>query len=186
MDLGDVGRARLEFVGQIVVFRVIEPHFRIISPPPMNGGIASSRCLLAVQHAAGGRAAHLVSAEHEEIRIERLHVHGHVRDALRAVHEHDRAFLVRRVGNLADRIDRAEDVRALRDGDELRAVGDEFVEIVEPQRAVGIQFNSFDDGARLFAGLIPRHGVAVVFHPCRENLVAFLQIVCAPRNRRRG
>ena len=58
----------------------------------------------------------------------------------------------------------------------LRAVGDELVEIIEVEGAVGVQFDAFDDRAGALAGLIPRHGVAVVLHPGGENLVAFLQI----------
>ena len=46
----------------------------IISPPPRNGGIASSSSRLAPQHADAGRAIQLVAGEGVEIAVQRLHI----------------------------------------------------------------------------------------------------------------
>ena len=72
---------------QVVFSNVTE---RIMSPPPMNGGIASSSASLAVQHADAGRAVQLVAGRDVEVAVERLHVDRHVIRRLRAVDQHRR------------------------------------------------------------------------------------------------
>ena len=177
---GDVGRAGLEFVRQIVVDGVVEPDFLDHFATTHERRHGFQERAFAVENAAGGRAAHLVAAEHEEVGVERLYVHAHVRNALRAIDEHQRALLVGGVSDLADGIDRAEDVGLLRDRDQLGAAGEKGVQVPKIQCALIGEFDAFDDGAGLFADLIPRHGVAVVFHPRQEDLVAFLEIGACP------
>ena len=68
---------------------MIEPDFLDHFAAAHERGHGFEKARLAIEHAAGGRAAHLVAAEREEIAIQRLHIDRHVRDALRAVHEND-------------------------------------------------------------------------------------------------
>ena len=90
---------------------------------------------LAVQHADARRAQHLVRREREEVAVEVLHVDRHVRHALRAIDQHDGAEPVRERGDLLDRVDRAEHVRHLRDGDDLRLRADLRQHVVPDQLA---------------------------------------------------
>ena len=66
-----------------------------MSPPPRNGGIASSSSRRPQSDADPGRAQHLVAAEGQEVAVQRAHVHRQMRHALRAVQQHQRAGRVR-------------------------------------------------------------------------------------------
>ena len=71
-----------------------------MSPPPWNGGIASSSARLAVEHADAGRAVELVPGGDVEVAAERLHVDRHVRRRLRAVDQDRHAARVRDADDL--------------------------------------------------------------------------------------
>ena len=75
----------------------------IMSPPPRNGGMASSTRFAGVQDADAGRPVELVAREHVEVRAERLDVGRHVVRRLRSVDEDQRAGAVRQPHDLVDR-----------------------------------------------------------------------------------
>ena len=68
---------------------------RIISPPAMNGGIASSSSRRAHSAPEPVGPERLVAAEDVEVAVQGLHVDRQVGHRLRAVDEHQRAGRVR-------------------------------------------------------------------------------------------
>ena len=90
-SVGDIAGAGLETCGRRVVVVFSNVTFWIMLPPPCHGRHDSSNSLLAEQDADARRAEHLVAGEDEEVAVERLHIDAHVRDRLRAVHQHARA-----------------------------------------------------------------------------------------------
>ena len=94
---------------------------RIISPPPLNGGMAASMLVFAVEHADAGRPVELVAGEDVEIAVEVAHVDVEMHRALRAVDQHRNAARVRELHDLLHRHDGAEHVRHVRDRDHLGA-----------------------------------------------------------------
>ena len=89
----------------------------IMSPPPMNGGIASSSARLAVEHADAGRAVQLVAGERRRSRSRApARPRGMWYAACDAVDQHRarRARAPARTISL-HRVDRAERVRHVRD-----------------------------------------------------------------------
>ena len=74
-----------------------------------------------------------MAAEGEEVGADLADVRCEVRHALGGVDEHERAGGVRAAGDFCDRVDRAEDVGDGGDGDDLCAVGEQRVELVEDQ-----------------------------------------------------
>ena len=90
-----------------------------MSPPVRNGSICSSSSRAPVQHADAGRPERLVPGPAVEVGAERAHVDRHLRHRLRAVDERHRAGRARARGHLGDRVDRAEHVGDVREGDQL-------------------------------------------------------------------
>ena len=82
-----------------------------------------------------GRREHLVAAEHQEIRAKSLHVDRGMRHGLRGVDDDRRADGVRLRRDLLDRVDCAEAVRGVRDGEEFRALAQLRRELVPAQAA---------------------------------------------------
>ena len=100
-------------------------------PPPCQGGIEFEQLLLAVKHADAGRREHLVAGEDIPVGVQLLHIHGHVRDGLRAIDQNARAVAMRHLRHLLGGRDRAERVRDLGEGDELGARSEQLLVIVE-------------------------------------------------------
>ena len=82
---GDVGSARLELEGQLVVRGLLEAHGEdhVAAALPWRHGLEQR--LAADQHADAGGAVHLVRRERVEVAVERREVHALVRHGLRAV-----------------------------------------------------------------------------------------------------
>ena len=74
------------------------------------------------QTADAGRSEHLVAGEAERVGAERDNVSGDVRGRLRTVDKHSRADRVRRVGDLPNRVQRAQHVACRGDADEPHAL----------------------------------------------------------------
>ena len=108
---------------------------RIISPPPRNGGIASSSSARAQSAPMPLGPQHLVGGERDEVGVPRLHVGGDVRHVLARVDEHERVVRVRGVGERPDLVDRAEHVRHRADREQLGAV-EQLVEVGEVEPVV--------------------------------------------------
>ena len=136
----DVGRPRLELVGERVEGRLLERdredhvaaalprrHRLEVRPPPPEDADARRR-------------VHLVAAEGVEVGARGADVEAEVRDALRAVHEDRDALRVRARHDLVDRVHRAERVRDLRHREEPRPRVEERLEPVEVEVARGLRF----------------------------------------------
>ena len=102
----------------------------IMCPPPMNGGIAVEQLAAAVEDADPGRAVGLVRGPGVEVGAERADVDRHVRDGLRPVDEHGGAGRVAALDELGDRVDRAEHVRDVREGEQLRPAREQRGELL--------------------------------------------------------
>ena len=121
-----------------------------------------------------------MAAEREEVAVNLLDVHGHVRHALRRVDDTDRADLVCPLRDLLDGVDRPEDVRAVRDGDDLRPLRDQLVVILHPEGPVVRHPRPLQLHALVILDEEPRHVVRVVLHHGRDDLVARLQLPLDP------
>ena len=130
----------------------------------------------AVQPADAHGTKDLVAGEGEEIRAQLLHVHRHVRRALRAVYDHDRALFVRHGGDLLHRVLPAEDVRHLRHRDDLCAPADERFDLLKIHAAIRRALDKLQLRARLAADHLPRQQIAVVLHDGHEHLIARLDV----------
>ena len=137
---------------------------RIISPPPMNGGISSRISRARPQRATAWRPERLVAAEDEEVAVQVLDVDRLVRRRLGRVDEHERAGLVRLADHLLDRVDRADAVRHGRERDELGIRAQQDLERVLEQAAVIVEGHELEVGVLLLGQQLPRDEVRVVLH----------------------
>ena len=83
----DVGRARLELVGQAVPGGLLEAHGQDHVAAALPGRHGLEQLLLAVEHAHSRRPVELVRGEAVEVAAEGLHVESGMGHALRSVHE---------------------------------------------------------------------------------------------------
>ncbi len=135
---------------------------------------------LAVEHTRPSRPEHLVAREGIKVGVQLLHIDGHVRRSLGAVDERDRAGRVRLPHDLGNRDNRPERVRHVDHRDDARAIGEEAVELVEPQLPAVVNRHRPERRTRLRAHELPRDDVGVVLHPGDEHLVTRLQERAAP------
>ena len=110
--------------------------------------------------------------EDQEVRAQLGDVDRRVRHRLRAVDQHQRADLVRPGDDLAERVDRAEDVRLLGDRDELGALVDHRRQVGEVEPAVVGEPEPAQGRAGALAQLLPGQQVGVVLHLGDDDLVA--------------
>ena len=110
-----------------------------------------------------------MTGERREVDAQRRDVDRHVRDALGGVEDDDRADVVGAGGDIGDRVDRAERVADVGQGDEPRAAGEESVEVVEVEPAVIGDRNVREARAGRRGELLPRDEVGVVLHPGRDD-----------------
>ena len=149
-------------------------------PPPCQGGIEFEQLLSAVEYADPGRGEHLVARKRVPVGAELLHIHGHVRDGLRAVDENARAVSVRHLSHLPGWRDRAECVRHFREGDELRARSKQPLIRVEPNLPVIVHWRHLQHCACLRAELLPGYDVGVMLEPGDDDLVILADVLAAP------
>ena len=115
----------------------------------------------------------LVRRADEEVGAERGDVDRHVRRPVDRVDPEVRAGRMDAVGDLADRVDRADGVRRETDRDEPRPGPESVVEVVEPQRAVvGLDADPAHDEVALAGDRQPRRDVGVMVHAREDDLVA--------------
>ena len=136
--------------------------------------------MLGVESADTGRAVNLVTGEGIEIAIEILHVYRQMHRALRPVDQHGNAALVGEPDDLLDRNEGAERVRHLGDRDELRAVRQQLLELIDQEIAVIVHGRPFDRRAMAFPEEMPGHDVGMVLHDREDDLVALLDVGLAP------
>ena len=176
--LGDGRGAGLELPGQDVGRPAVEADVGDHLAAAEEGGHGVEQLLPAPQHADAGGPAHLVAGEGEQVAAQLAHVGGQVGDVLRAVDEHDRPHRVGGVGQLADRVERAQHVGHGGDAHQPDPV-EEAVEVVEDEGAVG----GHREVAQLDARLLPQHEpgdeVGVVLHLGEQDGLARGQAAAA-------
>jgi hypothetical protein len=109
-----------------------------------------------------------------------VHVEREVRRGLGAVDQHDRAGRVRAGGDVGDRVDRAEHVGDMGDGEQLRPAREQRVELRLDQQAVVVDRHVSELGPRALAQQLPRHEVGVVLHLRDDDEVAGAHVGGAP------
>ena len=152
----------------------------IMLPPVMKGGIASSSSAAPPQRADSRRAQHLVPGEGQEVGAQLDDVDRHVRHALRRVDQDQRAGVVRQAGDLGDRVDGAEGVADVADGDQLRSPRQSGAQVVEIEPAVIGDADVLEARPGLGRQLLPGDQVGVVLHLGRQDQVAGADVRAAP------
>ena len=102
---------------------------------------------------------------------------------LAAVDQHRDAAGVRQLHHVLDRHDGAERVRHLRDRDQLGAIGQKLLELLDQEIAFVIDRRPFDHGAMALTQEVPGHDVRVMLHDGDHDLVAGLDVGLAPGRR---
>ena len=178
--LDDRRRARLELPRHLVPLRGLEGHAGDHAAAGQERGHRVEQVAAAPERTDPRRAEHLVTGERREVDAQRRDVDRHVRDALCGVEDDDRADVVGARGDVGDRVDRAERVADVGQGDEPRAAGEESVEVVEVEPAVIGDRHVREGRAGRRGELLPRDEVGVVLHPGRDDEVARSDVRAAP------
>ena len=118
-----------------------------------------------------------MTGEREEIRVQRLYVDGHMGRALRRIHDGDRADRVRHVNDLLHRIDTAQHIGYMTNGDQLRFFVDLLLQLAVLQRAIRQAVHIAQRRARLLRSHLPGKHVAVMLHDGDRYLVARMQMM---------
>ena len=171
----DVGRSRLELVGEPVVGGLLEGDGADHVASPLVGRHRLEEPRLAVQHSNPGGSVELVAREGVEVAVEVPHVHLHVRHRLGAVEEDRGVPAVRQLDDSADGVDRAEGVGEVRHGDEPGPRPEELLVLLQQQLAPVVDGDDAKDGSLLLAQELPRDDVRVVLHRREDDLVSGLE-----------
>ena len=123
-----------------------------------------------------------MTAGSQKIHVERLDVDRHVRHGLGRVDEHDRAHRMRAGDDLRQRHDRADRVRDVRQREQLDA-GQQLVEVVELQLAVGVGGDEAQARSGLRRQQLPRHEIRMMLELRGQDRVARPEVPEAPRKR---
>jgi hypothetical protein len=115
-----------------------------------------------------------VPGESVEVAIQVAHVDFQMRRGLRAVEQDGDVLTVRQLDDPFNRVDRAERVRNVRDGDHLDALVEHPRELFDQQLAVVVDLDHAQLRPLLFAEHLPRDDVRVVLHRGDDDLVAFV------------
>ncbi len=170
--LHDRWRAGLETVRRRVVGHGIHRNLFDHFPAAEERLHLGQQIILAVKHAHPGRPVKLVPGKDIEIGPDLLHIHPGMNSRLAAVDQHRDTACMRDLDDLLGRIDRAQHVRHMRDGNDPGAIGQRCGESIEIETAVIGHIHPFDHRALAFPMEMPRHDVGVVFGDRNDNLVA--------------
>lgn len=116
--------------------------------------------------------------EGEEVGAQLPYVHGAVGHGLGAVDHHQRPDGVRAVGDQPYRIESAEDVRLMGEGDDLRPLVEEFVDTGQIEAALVREPEPVQGRAGALRELLPGDEVRVVLHLRDHDPVARAEPVC--------
>ena len=170
-----VGRAGFELEGQLVERGALEGDVLNHLAAALVGGQAVEPVFLAVEHADARGTVDLVAGEDVEVGVERLHVDGHVGDALGTVHQHGDAVGMGGGYHFAHGVHRAEDVADVRHADEARAVGEEPLVFIQQQLAAVVHGDDAELDALAHLQQLPGNDVAVMLHGGDDDLVALAE-----------
>src|SRR5208282_2839177 len=109
--IGDVAGPGLKARRRLLVSGLLEGdvHDHIAAAMPGRHGVEQVH--LSVNNADSGRCEDLVSRKYVEVTVERLHIHPHMGDGLRAIDQDARAVAARHLYHLARWCDGSESVR---------------------------------------------------------------------------
>ena len=175
-DIAHRRGARLEFVGQLVVGRLLEGDVLDHLTTPLIRLHLVEPLRFAVHHADTHRGVHLVAGETVEVAVEGLHIHRTVRHGLRSVDKDGHIMAVRDADDLLNRVDGAQRVGDVRHGYNLGALGYQGLQFPEHQLPFIVERQHFQRRAAVLAGQLPRHDVRVVLHFGNDDLVARVQV----------
>ncbi len=130
---------------------------------------------LAVEGADAGRTVDLVGRKDKEIAVELADVDREVGHRLRAVDQDRHAAGVGELDHLAHRVDGAEGVGDVDHSDDLRALRQQPLVLLEDDVAVVVDRDHLEDRAALLAQQLPGDDVGVVLHGRDQDLVAGLE-----------
>ena len=182
--LGDRGRPRLELVRQLVPARPVERNRPDHLPAEVERLHRLQQLAPAPERADTARAAELVRRDREEVTTERLHVDRTMRRSLCSIDDHDRALGVCPLGELLDRVDRAERVRDEIVRNDLDvAARSELVERIQLELPEIVDRDVRELGTGSLGDELPRHEVGVVLELGDDDDVAGAEIVVTPRVR---
>ncbi len=132
-----------------------------------------------IQHADSGWGKDLVSGEDVEVAANRLHIHAHVRNCLRASDQHACAVTMRGLNHLLHRQDRAQRVGDMSDRDQPRFWSQQLLVLIE-QHLAGVVHRSNAQACTLFrAEHLPGNYIGVMLHPGDDNLVVLLNVAAS-------
>ena len=169
-------RARFESCGRLHVLGFL------VHPGKLHHGsaeIGRRQCLkhftLAIEESDAGRAIHFVGAPCGEVDVQSVEIHFEVRHGLACVeHEHG-THLVGAADNRRDVGNRSCGIAHMRDGNDLRAVGDYFVRGVGTHTAFLVQVEPFERGAGAQRKFLERQQHGMVFRLGDDDLIARFQ-----------
>ncbi|MCY1203121.1 hypothetical protein D9M72_146200 [compost metagenome] len=174
-DAGDIGGARLELVGQLVVGGLAERDLANHVPAALVRRHGIEQRGLAVEHADAGGPVKLVPGERVEIAIEGLHVDLEVRHGLGAIDQHRDAMEMRQLDDVSHRVDGAKRVGEVRQRDQPGARAEQLRELLQHQLAGIVDRRHLQQGAGALARQLPRHDIGMVLHRADQDLVARAQ-----------
>ena len=120
-----------------------------------------------------------MAGEGQEVAVQGFDVDRHMRHALSAIDEHQRAMAVRPLRHILDGVD-AEHVGSVGQRHKLGLGADEVIEVVEADTALIVDVGEAQDGARVPGQELPGDHVAVVLRDAQNDLVAGLHELAAP------
>jgi hypothetical protein len=147
----------------------------IIEPPVRKTGISSSSSGRDPSTPTPSGPSILCPENATKSTPEVAHVDGQVRHRLAGVEHDEGTDGVGPLGELAHRVDGAEDVGDVGEREHLGALGEQGVEVGEVEPSVGGDRHPAQGRAGAPAGLLPRDEVGVVLHLGDEDLVAGAQ-----------
>ena len=168
---GDMRRPCLELVRQLVVGRLLEGDGLDHVAPTLEGRHPLEPLFLAVEHADARRPVCFVTGEDVEVAVEIANVDGLVRHRLGTVDEDGDVLLMGKTDDVLDRRHRAERVRHLGDGHQLRAGPEEARILLHEEVAPVVDGNHAEPGALLLAKHLPGDDVGVVLDSRDDDLV---------------
>jgi hypothetical protein len=121
-----------------------------------------------------------VAGERQEVDAQLDDVDRHVRNALGGVEQDQRPRVMSEPGDLRDRVDGADRVADVVDGQQPRALRQPNAEVVEVEAAVIGDGYVLERGTGLRGKLLPGHQVGVVLHLGREKQVAGAHVGATP------
>ena len=170
-DFDDGRRACFKFGGRRGVEGALEADAQDHVAAALVGRHGVKQVVAAVEDADAGRPVVFVRGEGEEVAAEGLHVHRHVGDGLCGIDDSDDAARFGAGDERREVVDAAEGVGDERGGEDFDAV-EQVVEVRGVERAVVVDGDDGEFGAKALAGALPGDDVGVVFERGQQDAVA--------------